>query len=237
MSAPVTDAQPVGGFTLPGWLLTIMHIIITGGLPLLLVLINARLLMSGPFLRWEYNRPSFPPDPFGFTTQERLTYAPVALAYLFNNKGIDFLGSETFPDGSPLYNERELSHMHDVKNVTRGLMRFGFGLMAVMGICILLMAVDPHARPTLYRALLFGGILTVLLIIAALVAVATSFDWLFTEFHHMFFVGDSWLFNYSDTLIRLFPEAFWTDAFALMFGGALIEALILAGVMWRLLRR
>ena len=29
----------------------------------------------------------------------------------------------------------------------------------------------------------------------------------------IFFKGDSWLFYYSDTLIRLFPIRFWQDAF------------------------
>jgi hypothetical protein len=35
----------------------------------------------------------------------------------------------------------------------------------------------------------------------------------FTLFHQIFFTGDSWLFYYSDTLIRLFPIRFWEDAF------------------------
>jgi uncharacterized membrane protein len=35
----------------------------------------------------------------------------------------------------------------------------------------------------------------------------------FTAFHHLFFTGDSWLFLFSDTLIRLFPIRFWQDAF------------------------
>jgi integral membrane protein (TIGR01906 family) len=35
----------------------------------------------------------------------------------------------------------------------------------------------------------------------------------FTLFHQVFFTGDSWLFYYSDTLIRLFPIRFWQDAF------------------------
>jgi uncharacterized membrane protein len=34
----------------------------------------------------------------------------------------------------------------------------------------------------------------------------------FSGFHALFFEGDSWLFYYSDTLIRLFPIRFWQDA-------------------------
>ena len=35
----------------------------------------------------------------------------------------------------------------------------------------------------------------------------------FAGFHAIFFEGDSWLFLFSDTLLRLFPIRFWQDAF------------------------
>jgi integral membrane protein (TIGR01906 family) len=232
----MSDAS-ASGVTLPGWLIAVGHIIITGALPLLLVLINARLLMLPLFMQWEYNRPNFPPDQWGFTTKDRLEYGGQGLAYLFSNDDISVLANLTFDDGTPLFVERELSHMVDVKVVSQKLVRFGFGLIAVWAVFVVLLALDPAARPTLYRALLFGGILTAALIVVGLIAVATSFNWLFTQFHALFFEGDSWLFHYSDTLIRLYPEQFWIDAFGLMFGGALVEALVLAGMMWRLLRR
>lgn len=47
----------------------------------------------------------------------------------------------------------------------------------------------------------------------------------FAGFHSLFFEGDSWLFLFSDTLIRLFPLRFWQDAFlfaaAIALGGGL----------------
>ena len=53
-----------------------------------------------------------------------------------------------------------------------------------------------------------------------------SFDALFTEFHRIFFEGDTWLFLYSDSLIRLFPERFWQDVF-LAIGGLCIGMALL----------
>ena len=35
----------------------------------------------------------------------------------------------------------------------------------------------------------------------------------FAWFHSLFFTGNSWIFEYSDTLIRLFPIRFWQDTF------------------------
>jgi integral membrane protein (TIGR01906 family) len=236
MSTPESAGESQAGLVLPGWLIVVMHVVITAGLPLVLVLLNARVLMSNAYLKWEYNRPNFPEDSYGFTQEARQTYAPLALDYLFNDEGIEFLGDQTFPDGSPLYNERELSHMYDVKVVTQGLMRFGFGLLGVVVVSVILLAASPDARPTLYKALFMGSVITVGLIIAGLVLTATSFNWLFTQFHGLFFEGDSWIFLFSDTLIRLFPIRFWVDAFALMFGGALVEAIIIGVVMWRLMR-
>ena len=55
-----------------------------------------------------------------------------------------------------------------------------------------------------------------------------SFQALFTNFHLLFFEGDSWLFFYSDTLIRLFPVQFWQDIF-LAFGILTLAGGILLG--------
>jgi integral membrane protein (TIGR01906 family) len=231
------EKQPARGLSLPGWPVTIMRITLVAALPLVLVLLNARLAMTNAFLTWEYNRPNFPDDPFGFTKEERLEYAPLALDYLFNDAGVEFLGDQTLPDGSPLYNERELSHMLDVKNVTQGLLRFGYGLVGVYALCVVMLALSPDARPALFDGLFWGSALTAALIVLGLLVTATSFSWLFTQFHALFFEGDTWIFPTSDTLIRLFPTPFWIDAFALVFGGTLVEALILGGVMRSLRRR
>lgn len=230
------ETRAVNGFPLPEWLAGIAHLVIVAALPLLLVLLNARVFMSNIYLRWEYNRRNFPEDPYGFTTEERLEYGSQGLAYLFNNEGPEFLSGLTFADGSPLFNAREVSHMQDVKNVTRRLSRFGYGLIAGYLTCVVLLAVKPGTRPLLFSGLLVGSMLTVALIVLGLVVTATSFNWLFTQFHGLFFEGNTWIFPHSDTLIRLYPEQFWIDAFALVFGGALLQALILAVIMWRLTR-
>jgi integral membrane protein (TIGR01906 family) len=212
--------------------ITAVHWLIVLGLPLMLVLINARLLMSRAYLRWEYNRSGFPPDPYGFTTQDRLSYAPLALDYLFNDAGIDFLADQTLPGGSPLYNQRELSHMQDVKAVARQLALAGLAGLVVVVAGVIGLAWRPDTRPVLRLALLRGSLLTAGLVILGVTSVAIGFRAFFTQFHALFFEGETWIFPTSDTLIRLFPEEFWIDAFALLFGGALIEALILAGAMW-----
>ena len=232
-----TRSSSEAGLRPPAWLAAVMHLVIVAAMPLLLVLINARLLMSEAYIRWEYSRPGFPEDPYGFTQEDRLRYAIPSLNYLFSPPESETLGDLTFPDGTPIYNERELSHMHDVKVVTRQLVRYGFALLGIWGVCVVGLAIHPTTRRVLYLALFRGSFLTVALIIVGLVATATSFNWLFAQFHALFFVGNSWIFPTSDTLIRLFPQKFWVDAFVLIFGGTFIEALLLGGAAWLLLKR
>jgi integral membrane protein (TIGR01906 family) len=69
------------------------------------------------------------------------------------------------------------------------------------------------------RGLWRGGWLTLALVVVLGGFAAVSFWQFFTVFHELFFSGGSWLFLYSDTLIRLFPLPFWQDAF--LFAGVL----------------
>src|SRR5215216_4622076 len=112
-------------FTLLSWLVSIL-------VPLALIGLGLRILLTPLFLRVEYNMPYFPPDEYGFTKEDRLKWAPYALDYLVNSADISYLGDLKFDDGSPLYNERELSHMDDVKRVTQGALRVWYGSLAIL---------------------------------------------------------------------------------------------------------
>jgi integral membrane protein (TIGR01906 family) len=189
--------------------------------PIALIGIGLRLLLSPLFLQLEYNMPYFPPDEYGFTKEDRLKWAPYALNYLTNNADISYLGDLKFDDGTPLYNERELSHMDDVKHVTQGALRVWYLSLAIL----LLLGVWAwfggwwHAYHLgLIRGgwLMIGLAVTVGLIVMVGIALNPNVFWdFFAGFHSLFFEGDSWLFLYSDTLIRLFPIRFWQDAFLL----------------------
>lgn len=199
--------------------------------PLLLVMISIRLIMTPLFLQIEYTRPGFPEDFYGFSTEDRLQYAPFAIDYLMNGDGIDFLSNLDFPDGSAMYNARELRHMHDVKIVTQ----FAYAAAIIIGL-IVIVAVYTLWRMNrlMLRNAIFQGSIFTLGIIAAIVLIAIlNWDTFFTGFHQLFFASGTWRFEYSDTLIRLFPEQFWFDA-ALVIGGlTVLGALALLTISWR----
>lgn len=202
----------------------LIRILVPVLVPVVIVLTATRLLLTPLFVNIEYHMPGFPEDAYGMTQAERLRYAPLALDYLMNDEDISFLGDQTFDDGTPLYNERELSHMHDVKVLTQAALRVWAGALlalAALGVAAWRLGLLAEFRTALAQ----GGALTVALILALLVLIALSFDWLFTEFHGIFFEGDSWLFLYSDTLIRLFPMRFWQDVFLALGGLSLLGGL------------
>lgn len=202
--------------------------------PLALIGTALRILLSPIFINVEYRMPYFPADEFGFTQQDRLQWAPFALEYLVNSADISYLGDLKFDNGTPLYNERELSHMADVKNVVRGALQAW--MISLVGlILIAVLAYRQKWMPGYVLGLRRGGmwmigLATALGLIAGVGIVLNPdvFWQFFTLFHQVFFTGDSWLFYYSDTLIRLFPIRFWQDAFLwaaiLALGGGLALA-------------
>lgn len=204
---------------------------ITIAVPVLLTLISVRIVMSPLFLQLEYHRPGFPDDYYGFTLEDRLYYAPFAVDYLLNDAGIEYLADLEFADGRQLFTPSELKHMEDVKVVTRAaffVLIFGIISSGVTG--LILWRKHPHQ---FYQALFNGGVLTWGLLVFIVVAAVTAWDFFFTAFHELFFEEGTWLFLYSDTLIRLFPEQFWFDA-ALTIGFlTLLGATLLMVVSWR----
>ena len=70
-----------------------------------------------------------------------------------------------------------------------------------------------------------AGLYTIIILATLVLFIFLSFDALFTGFHRIFFEGDTWLFYYSDTLIRLFPIRFWQDAFIFAGGFTLLSGL------------
>ena len=207
------------------WLTTLLT-------PIFLLGLGLRILLTPIFYNIEYRLPWFPPDSYGFTMEDRLHWTPYAVNYLLNNADISFLGNLKFEDGSPLFNERELSHMHDVKGVTKGALRVWY-IAVVLLVGLGALAWFGNWWQAYRQGLVRGGWLMIGLVVLIGLFGAIAFWQFFTLFHELFFKGDSWLFLYSDTLIRLFPIQFWQDAFLwaglISVGGALALALGLKG--------
>ena len=198
---------------------SILSLPVTLLVPIALIGLGLRILLTPVFLQVEYNMPYFPPDEYGFTKADRLKWAPYALNYLTNRADISYLADLKFEDGKPLYNERELSHMNDVKRVTQGALKVWYlslATLALLGVWAWAAGWGPAYRLGLMRGGWLMVILAITIGVIAVVGISVNPDIFFSffaGFHSLFFEGDSWLFLFSDTLIRLFPIRFWQDAF------------------------
>ncbi len=203
--------------------------------PVALIGLAVRVVLLPVFVQLEYSVPGFPPDDYGFTTQERVHWATYAWNYLVNSSDISYLGDLKFDNGTPLFNERELSHMHDVKGVVGGTFRAFYVSLAII-LLVGLWAWRAHQVRSFRAGLSRGGWITIgfAALIGSIVLIGMLMDpnvfWdFFAWFHSLFFKGDSWIFEYSDTLIRLFPIRFWEDTFlaaaAIVLAGGLGLAL------------
>lgn len=208
-------------------------------LPVVIVLAVARLIDTPWFLDFEYRTPGFPADPYGFTFQERLNYAKLTFEYVVNSSDISFLANLRFPPGQQtpepscqfmtdcthLYNDRELEHMVDVKNVMRI-------AMVVLPVCFGILVISAIWAwrgkwiPIYLGGLQRGGILVLVLFGLVVLFFLFAFNYSFVIFHEIFFKAGTWTFLYSDTLIRLFPERFWQDTFVVGGGLSIIIGLL-----------
>ncbi len=192
-----------------------------------------RAAMSHAFLAFEYGRPGFPADQYGFTADDRMLYGSYGLDYLMNDAGPRYLGDLVFPSGTPVFTPGEVSHMADVKAV------MGTGLDVALGLAVLclVLAVLLRRHPGVVRGgFRWGAILTVAAVAALAAAAVTGWERFFAWVHSLFFQNGTWTFSSEDTLIRLYPEQFWMDA-ALLIGGAIALSCAAALLLTRGRRR
>ena len=197
-----------------------------------IVLGVVRLLLTPLFIQVEYRVPNFPPDTYGFSTEDRLHWAQITLDYLLNDAEIDFLADQRFPDGSPLFNASELRHMEDVKRVVQGALQVWW--VSLGGLVLLGVAARRRGWwETFLKGIASGGWLTAGFMVALVALLIVAFQTVFVDFHRIFFDAGTWRFAFSDTLIRLFPERFWRDAFMLVAGLSAIAGRALAFAVHR----
>jgi integral membrane protein (TIGR01906 family) len=202
-------------------------------LPIVLVVVNLYIVTAPWFVRWEYGKASFPADPFGMTREERVELATVCVEYLASSADIRLLEELRLADGQPAFNDRELQHMDDVQVVFDGLTVAGIVAAVVFLGCLTAMLAVGGGRRLIPRALVAGSLITLGLLLVLGIAMILNWDQFFTNFHRVFFEGDSWLFLYSDTLIRLFPMTFWIDVAGTLVALLVVESVLIGGLAWR----
>ncbi|HKZ54412.1 MAG TPA: TIGR01906 family membrane protein [Anaerolineales bacterium] len=186
-------------------------------MPIVLVLSSVQLILltAKAWVKIEYKLPGFPPDPYGFSVEDRLHWAAVDIDFLLNRDDIRYFDQVFLGSGEPMHNERELAHMEDVKRLVQ-VARAAWLVTAALLALLLVVVGRVGGVRALGEVLAAGSKATILVMGVLLVGLLLAFGAIFVGFHRVFFEGGTWLFKYSDTFIRLYPERFWRDVFVLL---------------------
>ncbi len=148
------------------------------------------------------------------------------------NSGEEYINLTVVKDGQlfTLFNEREVIHLKDVKDLFRldywvflGALLYSLvytGLFLWLG-----------GRRLVARGLLWGGGLTLGLMLLLGLSTMLNFDQVFLQFHLFSFSNELWQLNPAqDYLIMLFPRGFWYDATIFIAIATAVGAVVLGGV-------
>lgn len=137
-------------------------------------------------------------------------------------------------EGITVFNNRELSHMKDVKKIF--IFINYFKNISIL-LAIFLIAMDKKIK-TLMWSFIYLGINSAILIGVALLTVLIDFTKTFTLFHMAIFTNDLWLLNpNTDRLIQMLPEGFFSDMALYIIMTDLTIVMILATISFLNLKK
>jgi integral membrane protein (TIGR01906 family) len=210
-------------------------------MPVFIILIWVRILWNPWLVQWEYGKADFPRDPYGLSNQQRIDYALQWVNYYNSNQspeaGIKFFTELQFPGANlPVYSPYDVKHMVDVRLVTDKAWRI-LGVAGIIVIGGLLALLIPRStRRDGYAAIFIGGLISTLLLASLILFLLLSWRTFFITFHEVLFPSGGWTFDLTSMLIRIFPDRFWFDTFALGVGGALVLSAVVTLIGWLLNR-
>ncbi len=133
-----------------------------------------------------------------------------------------------------LFNERELIHLEDVKNLIQRdywVAKVVFLLMVICAVALIFGFKSGWREPV--KGLFWGSAITLGLMIVLGVWAVVGFEQFFILFHVISFTNQFWMLDPArDYLIRLFPEGFFYDAAMLGYGLVTLSALLIGALSW-----
>lgn len=163
-----------------------------------------------------------------------------ALIHYFRSD-VEPLSIEVMRDGRalPLFNEREVAHLRDVKGLLQLSNRIQLLSLAYLLLYVVIswLVRRGAALFSLARVTFQGSLFTLALLTFFAFLTLLDFPALFLQFHLLSFSNQLWILDPStDYLIRMFPEGFFLDAALLVAGLSALMASALGGLSWAYLR-
>lgn len=173
---------------------------------------------------WEVNDPNlydFGFDKYSISLHTGITDADLRLVgaelrnYFNSDNESLVVRSRVYGVEREIFNQREVAHLRDVKGLIQSVY-----IAALLSAAYLAATVAVgflwYGRPfwhMLARLAMWGGGLTLVLVLSVGVFALVGFDSLFLKFHQLSFSNDLWQLNpNTDYLLIMFPQGFWLDA-------------------------
>ena len=193
------------------WIATVLVIV---ALPVFIVLTNVRIAAVEPRVH-EYSFARYDGETRTGVERAELDRAAREIITYFRNDA-DLLDIEVTVDGErePLFREREVLHMRDVKWLIQATFRVHEIAFVCLVVCVTGIFLWSREQPLtrLAEQVRVAGVLTVVLLGISALAVLVGFDSLFRQFHVISFANDLWKLSPArDHLIQMYPQGFWFD--------------------------
>lgn len=187
---------------------------------------NDRAFYERGFARWDVARRT------GLTPAQLRDVAQAFIDYFAGASTALDLRVELAAAERPLFNQRELAHMQDVRHLmdlVRLLQLLSGGTIALVTLVGLAFAREGLRELGRLGLLGAGATAVVLLLLGSLSLL--DFSEVFLRFHMLSFSNDLWILDPGrDYLLMLFPEGFWFDATMRIAGLTAIEALAIGAL-------
>ena len=164
---------------------------------------------------WNMYYDQHTPERLGMSQDDLSRVTVEMLAYLNDEPGVSFGEITAVIDGEerPVFNERETTHMVDVKRLyaMAKFARGGCCIVAAACIVLLLIWIRAGAFKRLSAAYLITGGALILGAVLIWLLVRNNFSAFWERFHRIFFTNDLWILDpRTDLLIRMVPEEFFS---------------------------
>ena len=189
-----------------------------------LFIVVVPLFLTTSSISWAFNSPGLYNDGFekyyisrisGITDADLRQVGADIRHYINSGDEPLVVTTRIFGEERDLFNNREISHMKDVKQLVRGVYVLALVSAAYLAAMIIVGFGWQKARfvPALAKRLTWGGGLTLILMVVFGTAALVGFDGVFLKFHQLSFANDLWQLDpRTDYLVRIFPQDFWFDA-------------------------
>ena len=215
-------------------------LIFIAAIPIFLVLSNVRVAATEQRV-YEYSFSQYDADLVTGIERSELDRAASEIIGYFRDDDADALDIRVADGGeiAPLFNQREVLHMRDVRDLMRATFRLHeIAFVYIVGYvaAVFLWSGERPLRRLAQQAMISGGA-TVALLAGAAIGVLVGFDRLFTQFHLLSFSNDLWKLSPArDHLIQMFPQGFWFDVTLAVGVATIVQGLAILGVGWAYVR-